>query len=1150
MKIKILSAILFLFCVSSLFAQDPRGTLAGRVTDSSDAAIPGVEVRATNAATGVSASARTNESGIYSIPYLLPGTYRVNSEIDGFKKYVRNGIEIRVNDTVDLGIRLEVGAVTESVEVKAETPLLETANASLGQVVDSQRIQDLPVQGGSPVELIFLSPGITSNRSMMAMKASFNATAISSEGSPTFTNEFQIDGVSNTFADGSGKARDAFRPPAASVGEFRVQPTPYDASAGHTMGAFVTVSSASGTNQIHGEAHYWASNSAFDAPGFFNNKNSTKVPAYKDHRYGASMGGPIFLPRIYDGRNRSFFHYAYEGNKWGNPLTFTGTVPTAAERQGDFSAILGLGAQYQIYDPLTTRTAANGRFQRDPIPGNRLPANRLDKVGQNLIDLWPLPNQAGTIDGRNNWYRAFNAIQDYNVHVVRVDHAFSESNRVFLRVHKDAWMNTKIDYYPNGLNRLVLGRSNKGVALDNVQVISPTMVLNLRYGITYQDFPEYRITRGYDLSKLGFSQQLTSLVDPSLATIPRFSAGAFSAFGNWETGDGTNSGLTHTLAATVSKAHNKHNIRMGADFRVYRAFESRYPYSTAPSLDFANKYTVGPFDNSTGAPVGQELAAMLLGVPAGRMDVSTSAAVQDKYLGLYIHDDFRLSNRLTLNIGLRYEYEWPLTERFDRLVAGFAFGESSPIEAAARANYARNPLPELPASQFFVRGGQTFLNERGIGRSPMSAEKNNFMPRIGFAYQLRPKTVVRGGYGIFYDSLGVNSTLSIQSGFSQTTPVQASLNNGLTYVASNANPFPTGLLQPAGAKGGLLTNLGQDLPFYNYGQTHGYSQRWSIGLQQLLPQSFALTADYVGSRGTRIGIVRQLNTVPSQYLSKLPSRDQPVINSLTQQFANPFSGLDPIFGANMSRANLLRPYPQFGDVSVEDPIGYSWYHSLQMQLQKRMSRGVSFQMSYTWSKVMEATEFLNPTDAAPVESIGGFDRPHRIVASAVWELPFGRGRSFGSNWPKVVNGALGGWRLAPLISFQSGPALGFGNIIFNGDIKNIALPSGERNVDRWFNVDAGFNKVTAQQLGNNIRTFPLRFSGIRADGVSRWDFSLIKEFSLIERLKLEIRAEAYNSLNHTSFNAPNMVPTNSAFGRVTAANGNGRSWQFAAKLRF
>jgi hypothetical protein len=1140
-----------LFCLgAALYAQDPRGAITGRVTDSSAAAIPNVEVRATNAATGVSAAARTNQAGNYAIPFLLPGTYSVTAELPGFKRYSREGVQLRVSETVELNLALEVGAITESVDVTAETPLLDTASATLGQVIDERRILDLPVSGGNPVELAFLTPGVITNRGMIPMKAAFNATAISAEGSPAFTNEFQLDGVSNTFADGAGRARDAFRPPSTAIREFKIQSTPYDASVGHTIGAVISVSSASGTNELHGEAHYWAKNSAFDAPNFFNNKNNTRVTPYADHRYGASGGGPVRLPRIYNGANRTFWYHAWEANKWGAPQTFTGTVPSAAQRAGNFSELLAIGSNYQIYDPFTTTPAPNGRFTRQPLPGNIIPASRIDKVGSNLANLYPLPNQPGRTGGLQNFFNSLTAKEDYYVHLSRVDHAFSESHRIFVRVHYDHWLEDKNDYYGDRRNGIILKRINRGMALDDVYVLNPTLVLNVRYGISNQEFPEERISRGFDLSSLGFSQQLTALVDGRLATIPRFNAGSFSTYSSWESGDGTNSGVTHTLAGSFSKLHGAHNLRFGADLRLYRAFGARFPQAVSPDFSFANTYTRGPADNSPAAPVGQELAAMLFGIPAGSMAITASSALQDKFFGLFFHDDFKVTPKLTINAGIRYELESPLTERFDRLVAGFAFDEPNPIEAQARANYALRPIPEISASAFRTMGGLTFLNERGVGRSPFRGEKNNFMPRFGFAYQLMPKTTLRGGYGVYYDSLGVNAKVAIQTGFSQSTPIQASLDNGLTYVATIANPFPNGLITPPGPGGGLRTNLGQNLSFYDYNTKHPYSQRWSFGFQQLLPGSYLLDTAYVANRAIRLPATRSLNETPAQYLSTLPVRDQQTINYLSASFPSPFQGIDPIYGANMSRAGLLRPYPHLGSVSVAQSTGYTWYHSWQTRLEKRFSQGYTFQLSYTWSKLMSAIEYLNSTDAALAEVIGSFDRRHRIASSGIWEIPVGRNRHFGRQLPAVLNFLAGGWQLGGLVSIQSGAPLGFGNVIFNGDVKNIPLPASQRSADRWFNTDAGFNRDSTQQLGSNIRTFPLRFSGFRADVLSRWDFSMIKNFSITEKASFQIRAEVFNAWNHPSFNAPNLSPTSTAFGTITSTANESRQWQFSGRLKF
>ncbi|MEK7405257.1 MAG: TonB-dependent receptor [Acidobacteriota bacterium] len=1136
---------------ATALAQDPRGTILGRVTDPTEARIPNVEVRVTNVASGVSASTRTNDTGSFNIPFLLPGFYRVSAEAAGLKGYVREGVQVRVGDIVELNIQMEVGPVTERIDVKEETPLLSTASSSLGQVIDQQRVLELPVVGGNPIELMFLTAGVITNRRWMPMKAPFTGTAISADGNPAFTNEFQMDGVSNTFADGAGRARDAFRPPSTVIQEFKIQTSSYDASIGHTMGAFVSVNTASGTNRLHGEAHYWARNSAFDAPNFFNNKNNTKVPAYADHRFGASAGGPVRIPGLYNGRDKTFWHYAWEANKWGDPRPFTGTVPTAAERRGDFSELLSLGSRYQIYDPATTTPASGGRFGRQPLPNNIIPSSRLDPVGVNLAKFYPLPSGPGTADGQNNFFSSTIDVEDYYVHFARVDHAFSESHRMFVRANYDHWLEDKQKVFGYGIQGIIMNRINRGLAVDHVLVLSPALVLNLRYGLTNQEFPERRVSRGFDLASLGFSPALVNLVDKKLATIPRVSASPFSTFSNWEEGDGTNTGLTHSFAAAVTHLRARHNLKYGADLRVYRAFGNRFPRSVSPDLIFSATYTRGPLDNSPVAPVGQELASMLLGIPGGSMEASASYALQDRYHGLYLHDDFKITDRLTLNLGLRYELESPITERYNRLVAGFAFGQANPIEAQARANYTRNPIPELPPNQFRVLGGQLYLNQEGAGRAPFRGEKNNFLPRFGFAYQLNSKTTLRGGYGVFYDSIGVNATRAIQTGFSQSTPIQASLDSGLTFVATLANPFPNGLLSPPGAAGGLMTNLGQSIAFYPSNRKHAYSQRWSFGFQRLMPGRFVVDASYVGNRGTRLGVDRSLNDTPAQYLSTSRDRDEKTINFLSAQSPNPFYGIGPIYGANISRAALLRPFPHFGGLTqYREPIGYSWYHSLQVQAEKRLSQGYTFQLTYTWSKLMEATQFLNATDARPSEVVGDFDRTHRVAMSGIWELPVGRGKQFGAKLPTPVNFVIGGWQISGIVVRQSGPPLGFGNAIFNGNLKDIPLPSDKRSVDRWLNVDAGFNRDSRQQLEWNIRAFPLRFGGIRTDSVSRWDLAAVKSFPIGEKLTFQFRAEVYNALNHPSFSGPNTSPTSSAFGRVTGTMTDARSWQLAGKLKF
>jgi len=1137
-----------------VLAQDPRGSIVGRVADPTGAMIPDLEVRAVNPATGVAASARSSSAGAFSIPYLLPGFYDVTVEGPGFKRFLREKVEVRVTESVQIEIVLEVGAVTDTVTVVAEAPVLTSTDAVQGTVIEDRAIVELPLLGGNPVEFALLDPAVMNETDMRERRAAFTnaGSQWSSMGSGSFRNEFQIDGVSNTYAEGNGRARVAFNPPPSAIGQFKIITNPFDATAGNSMGATLNVSTKSGTNDIHGEGHYYNRNAAFDAMDFFYNKRNTRKPVYGDHRFGASLGGPIRIPGVYNGRNRSFFFYAWDMSVWGSPQSYTSTVPAAAQRQGDFSSLLGLGGNYQIYDPYTTRPDAGVRYRRDPYPGNIVPKSQFDPAGLSLVQLYPLPNQPGNSDGTSNYFRATAADERYWVHLVRFDHAFSDSHRVFLRLHRDFWEEDKNRYYDAPIQGIVLNRINRGAAVDDVVLLTPNLVLNLRYGLTQQDFTERRITCGVDLGKLGFSPALTKLIRPDRATLPRVAVGAYTGFSIWESGDGANNSLTHNFNGTLSTQRGIHSLRWGADFRTYRSFGDRYPLETSPQFTFSNSYTRGPLDNSGGSAIGQDLASMLLGIAAsGQMEQRASFAIQTLYLGGFIQDDIKLTPRLTVNLGLRWELEWPMTERFDRLTTGFALDAPSPVEAAAQAAYARSPIPEIPADQFRARGGLLFANQTSTGRSMFRMDKNNFMPRIGLAWQVSRRLIVRSGYGIFYGSLGVNNTDPLQYGFSQATPIIPTLDNGQSYAALASNPFPTGLIPATGRSGGLSTYLGQSIGFDSNLNKQSYSQRWTLALQTLLPGQTMLETSYVGSRGTHLGITRDINATPAQYLSRSLERDQTTISYLGQTFPNPFRGLGPVFTAStMSRANLLRPCPQFTGLTMDTSDGYSWYHSLQMRAQRRWSKGVTLNAGYAFTKMMEATSFLSAPDLVPYESLSGSHRPHRLTFNAIWELPVGRGRAWGKKLSGPLQAMLGNWQLSAVVVRQAGPPLAWGNIIFSGDPGQIALPKSQRDVDRWFNVDAGFNRISNQALASNIRFFPLRLASVQADGQARWDISTAKGFRVHERVMFRLRVQCFNLMNHPNFGGPQMTPTNAQFGQITGTQSISRSFQLAGSFSF
>jgi hypothetical protein len=887
-------------------------------------------------------------------------------------------------------------------------------------------------------------------------------------------------------------------------------------------------------------------------------KQRMRNPSFSQGIWGATGTGPLVIPKLYNGKNRTFWSFGWERLNNINRDGATYTVPSVAEKQGNLSALLSAGSKYQIYDPLTTVPAAQGRYQRSPMPGNVIPKSRLDPIAQNILSYYPDPNQTGTIDGKQNYFRT-NPTEYWNRSLInRIDHVISDKQRMFVR-----WNNAQYNQTNSTLPSLVttnlVDRPAWGGLLDEVYVFNPQLLLNVRYGFNYQSPRNYRGSQGFDLTTLGFSR---SLVDEIKAknnagglTFPlvQIDGSAFTDLGS-NGGDETKT-YYHNFGTTVTKIAGAHSLKFGGEFRLMQ--ENGFNYgSVSPALTFAQAYTRGPLDNSAVAPIGQGLASMLLGVPSGgSININASRAEQSTFWGLYAQDDWRVTRRLTVNIGVRYEREGPTTERYNRSIRGFEFNTESPIAAQVKANYAKNPIPELPVSQFRVMGGLLFAGVNGQSRSLWNTDKNNFAPRVGIAYELNAKTVLRAGYGIFYDALGVDRQDVNQGGFNQSTNLVPSIDNGQTYQATLSNPFPLGLQPPPGAAGGLSTFLGRAASFFQENPPNPYMQRWSFSVQRELPARVLFETSYIGNRGTKLLASREFDATPASYLSTLPYRDQATINFLSALVPNPFYGIPEFVGTGLgsqtiSRANLLRPYPQFSGITANQSTGYSWFHSLQTGVEKRMSHGVSFQVAWTYSKYMDAIAYLNDTDPRPEEVVSASDYPHRLVVSGISELPFGRGRAFLGNARGITQGILGGWQFQGMFEGQSGQALGFGNAIFNGDLHNIPLPVGDRSVNQWFNTDAGFERDSTKSLGSNIQGLSSRFSNVRRDGINNFQLSTYKNFRIKERYTLRFMFFAVNALNHAQFGAPNTAPANSAFGTVTAIRGPARQLVSSLKLLF
>lgn len=1150
-----------------LAAQESRASIQGRVTDASGAVVPNAAILVTNAKTNVAIKTASNGEGSYQVPFLIPGQYVVSAAAAGFKTATRDDIELRVGDRVQVDFLVEIGASSEQIKVTDEAPLLQTATSNVGMVIDSRRISDLPLPHGSPYSLLYLSPGMIMNNQANGQQLPHVMGALTSymsiNGAPPGSTEFTMDGVPNTQSSnvdyGSGVSNS---PPADMVQEFKME-TAYDASSGHTSGTIVNVSLKTGANQPHGTAYLAFRQPDWNANNFFANREGQARPDFTYKRWGGTFTGPVILPKLYNGKDRTFFSYGYEALHYINTYAYTGSVPDPKNEGGDFSNLLTLGAIYQIYDPDTIQPAADGRYSRSPIPGNIIPANRISPIAKKILAFYPTPNNTENANGQNN-YRAANrpSPETYYNHLARIDHNLSDKQRLFLRV---AFMHRVTGPYRDNWDSIAVGQTAPTdapqIALDDVYVFSPSLVMNIRYGYERYAFEHRPRTYGYDPAQLGFSGDTLAQLSSRVKIFPRVDVAGLATLGG-EEGDRTYNDV-HSLFVNFTKQHSNHVLKFGMDARAYRVNAFSYGYAGG-DFRFNQDYTNGPLDNSPTAPGGsQSLAALLLGRPSGGyVNYNDSSASQSTYWAGYLHDSWRVFPKLTLDLGLRWEYEGPMTERYNRAVRGFDTSVVQPIDAQARANYALNPDPALAADGLHARGALTFAGLNGQPRELLTRQFTMFAPRIGFAYHAAPRVAFRGGFGVFPIELGVPASATlVRLGYSQATNLIPTLNNGQSWSASLANPFPDGLLTPIGASKGLQTNLGNGVYFVSPSGDQPYSARWNFNIQTMLPWNVMLETGYTGSKALRLRAWHDLNPVPVQYLSTSPVRDQTNLDWLSANVRNPFQGLLPgtsLNGETISRSQLLTPYPEFqggyGGIYYQDSQGYSWYHALQVRAERRMAQGITAQISYSYSKNMEATQYQTSGVPVPYRTVAELDRPHQFSFSGIVELPFGHGRRLLGNVNRWADLFVGGWQSGAVYMYTSGEPAYFepGNdVMFNGNFNSIVLPSSQRTLDRWFNTGAGFERDPAKQYATHLRTWPLRISGLRSGPNNTLDLSLVKHFRIRERYEGQYRVEAFNALNHLSgLQLPDLYPTDSSFGQVTGASYLPRNIQMSLRFAF
>jgi hypothetical protein len=1229
--------IVCLFTTANLVvAQEYRGSVTGQVVDPAGAFLPGAKVTLTNRASGVSTTAMSNENGLYRFMLVEPGQYTVTVEAANFSKLTKV-IEVRVGDSVALDLTVSVVGVQEDVHVNTfDTPLLETNNATLGQVIDARRIAELPLVDGNPLSFARLTAGVTSTGKNVSGEGSIygghtSVNEMSINGTQSRGNEFSVNNAPNNQGLANGRTINV-SPTVEAIQEFKVVTNTYDAQAGHGGGGSIDATLKSGGNQFHGNVYYYGRNDALNSNQFLNNAAGTKRPPRRYHRYGATIGGPIHLPlfgeggpALYNGKDRSFFFFSMERNTNVSPNFRERTVPTLAQRglgatpDYDFSALLGpqlrtsngtpiwnrdgspalLG---QIYDPFSGKketwnasqgkAVASSNVERVPIKcGDRLNvicANdpNLSQVGIRWMNaFFPLPNKS-PIDaaGRNNFWGDNNqgvAIAANTYYGLKLDHTFNMNHKGTFHYHKierpaslENWMGIVNGIAPNGIYD---HRKGDQTGYDHVATINETTFLNVRAGFSIFRRNNRSTTAGvFDPASLGFSQKTLDLFRGA-KYLPNFTFGTYNGATGNGLGEHTNS-FIYSFQPMLLKLFGNHTFKVGYDLRSYHDNGSDLR-DVAGTYRFAKDYTkrtsASTSEQTNNRDIGQEMAALLFGVISpsssdSMMPRNIARANQALFHAFYLQDDWKVNPRLTLTMGLRYEYEEPTTERYNRGIRGFDPTISSPVEEQARANYIRNyateasKIAELPPSAFNVKGGLLYAdsNNRGF----FSADKNNLQPRVGVAYKLFDKTVLRAGWGIFHVPV-VLAAATNTTGYTRNHAIVPSLNNGETFVATLRDPFPTGVPEPPGPSAlGYATALGQNVNFDAWDKRNAKVHHWSFGIQHELPRGWLVEANYVATRTTELPVNRNLNAIPRQYLSTSLARNQAVIDNLTTKITNPFLGItvngyNPFDGSSLltptqiNKEQLLRPFPQFGDITTQVPDGWSAYHSGQFRIEKRMSSGYTISAGHTWSKLLEKTSFLNATDEEPEKRISPDDSPHRFFASGIYEVPFGKGRRWGNNWNGVMNGFLGGWQINATYQFQRGVPFTWGNIYYNGDPTQIKiLPINSKTRLNVFPERDGFygTSANANQLERNIRYFPTVLNQMRIGDSDIWSIGVMKKHSITEGVKLTFRADAANAFNHPMFDGPNANPRDSLFGSITATRAGGayRDIQIGLKLEF
>ncbi len=1164
-------------------AQETRGSIHGRVTDPSGAAVPGVTVTVDNLDMNTSTTLTTNQTGYYEASLLIAGNYRVSAQFAGFKKTVRSGLLLPLSGNLDIGVKLEVGEVADSVSVTAESPVLDTSTASSGRVLDNRSVMDLPVIANNVMVLVKMTPGLfTGGVNDYLGPHSISGASDYSTGAGVGGNEWSIDGVPSNGAS----RQTAYLPHEDTVQEMRIETSNFDVSVGHGTLANITLMTKAGGSRYHGtvtEQHWqqsWQAIAAFTAPG-------PVAPGHSNNYVGA-FGGPVWIPKVYKKSNRFFFFFSYQRNKdhvADLPTRVNTTIPTMSERKGDFSTNLKLGAQYQLYDPLSVRVdpARSGHFIRDAMPGNLVPQSRMiNPTLAAYLKVLPVTNneRAGQ-DSNNDYLSGAPLVRDYAAYSNRIDLQASDRSRFYARWTYNHWANYAADWtYTTvpGLQSLAQLRRNLGATVDWTYTLGSNTVLNAAVALNnYQDGNNPTAAQQYKPSDVGLPAYLDQKAGDR-HILPVLNLAGYNSIS--VTYPAITSYRTASGKADLTHVRGSHTLRGGYDMRMqYRTGGGGG--NTSGTFSYDNAYVRKNDDTNTpAASLGLSWAAFLMGIPSTmNTSLADSYALMNPYYAWYGQDNWRLTPKLSVTFGLRMEYELGPRERYNRVLAGFDPTAALPIASAAQAAYTRNPVPELSASNFVVQGGSVYAGAGGASRRLWNNQVM-WLPRVSAAYQLSPKTVLRAGYGIFYDTLNVLNQGGDQTGYSRTTSTTLTNNFGVNWLVGNpaagisplTDPFPvratgTRFDVPTGNALGSMATVGRGFSYYDADYRHARLQRWRIAVQRQIAGSTTIEAAYGGQRAGDISVSQSQSPLPGQYWNTGTVRNTTLAGNLTANVSNPFNIANftalqssaPLLYTNMSTLGfftgstvqkqvLLRAFPQMNGLTRSNsPLGGSRTDSLEIVAQRRLAKGFNLNAGYTRMRARASDYFYNEFDSAPGWRESNDARPYRFTAGGIVELPFGKGRALARSG--LPNYLFGGFQIALTYELAPGPLLAFGNLFYYGKLSDIA--GGPHTLDQWFNT-ASFERDTAKMAAAyQARVFPTFVDGVRGDRTNQWNSNVQRDFRIREGVSLQLRGDALNLANRSQYAAPNVNPSNTNFGRVTSqSNTTKRFLQIQARLRF